>query len=35
MKLRALQVDGFGRLTDRRFEFAPALTVIVGPNEAG
>ncbi len=35
MRLRALRVDGFGRLTEREFAFGPALNVIVGPNEAG
>ena len=35
MRLLALRVDGFGRLTDRRFDFAPGLNVVVGPNEAG
>ncbi|MDB5095267.1 MAG: hypothetical protein JWO85_3368 [Candidatus Eremiobacteraeota bacterium] len=35
MKLRSLQVEGFGRLADRSFDFAPGLNVVVGPNEAG
>ena len=35
MRLIALRVDGFGRLAERRFEFAPGLNVVVGPNEAG
>ena len=35
MKLRSLRIDGFGRLADRTFEFAPGLNVVVGANEAG
>ncbi|HEY0394079.1 MAG TPA: AAA family ATPase [Candidatus Elarobacter sp.] len=35
MRLRSLRVDGFGRLADRTFAFAPGLNVVVGPNEAG
>lgn len=35
MKLRSLRIDGFGRLTDAAFDFAPGLNVVVGPNEAG
>jgi DNA repair exonuclease SbcCD ATPase subunit len=35
VKIRSLRVDGFGRLADRTFAFGPALSVVVGPNEAG
>jgi DNA repair protein SbcC/Rad50 len=35
VKLRRLQVDGFGRLAEREFGFGPGLNVVVGPNEAG
>lgn len=35
MILRSLQIAGFGRLTARRFEFAPGLNVVYGPNESG
>ncbi len=35
MRLRSLRIDGFGRLAERRFDFAPGLNVVVGPNEAG
>ncbi len=35
MRLRALRVDGFGKLADREFAFGPGLNVVVGSNEAG
>lgn len=35
MRLDTLRIDGFGRLAGRTFAFAPGLTVVVGPNEAG
>jgi DNA repair exonuclease SbcCD ATPase subunit len=35
VKLVSLRVDGFGRLVDRAFDFAPGFNVVVGPNEAG
>jgi hypothetical protein len=35
VKLRALRIDGFGKLADRTFAFGPGLNVVVGPNEAG
>jgi DNA repair exonuclease SbcCD ATPase subunit len=33
--LTSLYVAGFGRLTDRRFDFASGLNVVYGPNESG
>jgi DNA repair exonuclease SbcCD ATPase subunit len=35
MILLALRIGGFGRLVDRRFDFAPGLNVVYGPNESG
>jgi AAA domain-containing protein len=35
VRLRTLRVDGFGRLAQRSFEFAPGLNVVVGTNETG
>ena len=35
MKLIDLRIDGFGKLGGRTFAFDPALTIVVGPNEAG
>lgn len=35
MILRRLHLERFGRFTDSDWEFAPGLTVIRGPNEAG
>lgn len=35
MRLIDLELDGYGKLADRRFEFAPGLTIVSGPNEAG
>jgi DNA repair exonuclease SbcCD ATPase subunit len=35
VRIRSLHVHGFGRLTERAFEFGPGLNVVVGPNEAG
>ena len=35
MKLKHINLNGFGRLVNRSFEFAPGLNLIYGPNEAG
>jgi uncharacterized protein YhaN len=35
MRIRELRIHGFGRLVDREFAFAPGLTLVHGPNEAG
>ena len=35
MKLRSLDLAGFGRLANAHFSFADGLTVVYGPNEAG
>ncbi|MBN2006295.1 MAG: AAA family ATPase [Anaerolineae bacterium] len=35
MKFREIQLDGFGRLVNRTFTFAPGFNLIFGPNEAG
>ena len=35
MILRRLRVHPFGRFADREVAFAPGLTVVLGPNEAG
>ncbi len=35
MKLRRLSIAGFGRITQRTFDFSDGLNVIYGPNEAG
>ncbi len=35
MRLVDIRIDGFGRLTDRRFTFADGITVIFGLNEQG
>jgi len=35
MKFVELHLDGFGKLVDRTFTFAPGLNLIFGPNEAG
>jgi uncharacterized protein YhaN len=35
MKLVALRIEGFGRLTERAFTFDPGFNVVYGPNEAG
>ncbi len=35
MRLRRLDIAGFGRLRDRTFTFGDGLNVIYGPNEAG
>ncbi len=35
MKFIKLHLDGFGKLVDRTFAFAPGLNLIFGPNEAG
>jgi DNA repair exonuclease SbcCD ATPase subunit len=33
--IEAVQLHGFGRLANREFRFAPGLTIVHGPNEAG
>jgi len=33
--LTSLDVTGFGRLADRRFDFASGLNIVYGPNESG
>ncbi|HZW82850.1 MAG TPA: AAA family ATPase, partial [Candidatus Deferrimicrobium sp.] len=35
MKLDRLQIQGFGKFTDREFEFSPGLNLVYGQNEAG
>ena len=35
MRLERLEVTGFGRLRQRRFDFGERITVILGPNESG
>ncbi len=35
MKFERLHISGFGRLLDLEIDFAPGLTVVAGPNEAG
>lgn len=35
MRLTRAHIDGFGILVEEDFEFAPALNVVYGPNEAG
>lgn len=35
MRLERIDVQAFGRVRDRSVELAPALTVLLGPNEAG
>ncbi len=35
MRFEQLDIDGFGRLHDVSFTFAPGLTCIIGPNESG
>ncbi len=35
MKFEQIEIDGFGRLHDVSFTFAPGLTCIIGPNESG
>ena len=35
MKLLELDLQGFGRLVNRRFCFAPGFNLVVGPNETG
>ncbi len=35
MKLERLEVTGFGRLRQRRFDFGERITVVLGPNESG
>ena len=35
MKLERLEITGFGRLQQRRFDFGERVTVILGANESG
>ncbi len=35
MRISRLKVHGFGRLTDREFQFGAGLTIVHGPNESG
>jgi uncharacterized protein YhaN len=35
VRLIDLELEGYGKLADRRFTFAPGLTIVSGPNEAG
>ncbi len=35
MRLERLDVTGFGRLRQRRFDFGERITVVLGPNESG
>jgi uncharacterized protein YhaN len=35
MRVRALRIHGFGRLTEQEHELGPGLTLVHGPNEAG
>ena len=35
MRLERLEVTGFGRLRQRRFDFGERITVVLGPNESG
>jgi hypothetical protein len=35
VRLIDLELEGYGKLADRRFSFAPGLTIVSGPNEAG
>ena len=35
MHVESVQLHGFGRLAGREFRFAPGLTIVHGPNEAG
>ncbi|HEY7258240.1 MAG TPA: AAA family ATPase [Gaiellales bacterium] len=35
MHVESVHLHGFGRLADRAFGFAPGLTIVHGPNEAG
>ena len=35
MRLERLEVTGFGRLQQRRFDFGERITVVLGPNESG
>ncbi|MBN1917131.1 MAG: AAA family ATPase [Verrucomicrobia bacterium] len=35
MRLRRIQIEGFGCLVDRTFELDEQLTLVVGPNESG
>jgi DNA repair exonuclease SbcCD ATPase subunit len=35
MRLERLEVTGFGRLHQRRFDFGERITVVLGPNESG
>jgi DNA repair exonuclease SbcCD ATPase subunit len=35
MRIRTVQIEGFGCLANRSFEFGDEVTLLVGPNEAG
>jgi DNA repair exonuclease SbcCD ATPase subunit len=35
VRLIELELEGYGKLVDRRFSFAPGLTIVSGPNEGG
>lgn len=35
MKIASIQLNGFGKLVDRSFEFGPAFNLVFGPNEVG
>jgi len=35
MKVTSIQLNGFGKLVDRSFEFDPAFNLVFGPNEVG
>ena len=35
MHVESVHLHGFGRLSGREFRFAPGLTIVHGPNEAG
>ncbi len=35
MKLKKIEISGFGKLVNRSFEFGPGLNLIYGFNEAG
>ena len=35
MKLKRIELDGFGKLVNRAYDFGPGLTLIYGRNESG
>ena len=35
MRLTRIEIEGFGSLQDMELRFAPAMNLVVGPNEAG